>query len=374
MSFYMKNDREDQKEELHIRDINQYGRRIMPPYCAEFDLEYRSNIAHSLSFDGLMGADGAYTDTFDYRKEKGCRTQRGFTNIWEPARFIKNLIKDLSPSLIVTPVIDDRMIVNCWYGNNEIAGKIKKDEKFPKKEFWYQYTFVDNGDFVSCCNKEMKDALVEDSTYYRWQETGTLYGITRYSFVALTDEGWFATNILSMHMRTIYARMLELVIIQRASILRFSEEVTKVSALKGNDHKKIARHAGSLYIEYIRFVNQMFFRNITAQDQGIELYEMMMRQFKSEVQIKDLDEEISELHQYITLNIEQRRSENGDFLNLLAAIFLPATLLAGFFGMNPLFRSESLDSKDWAAELSIITIATIISIICLILKRKGGSK
>ena len=118
----------------------------------------------------------------------------------------------------------------------------------------------------------------------------------------------------------------------------------------------------------------MFFRNITAQDQGIELYEMMMKQFKSEVQIKDLDEEISELHQYITLNIEQRRSENGDFLNLLAAIFLPATLLAGFFGMNPLFREDSMDAVDWTIELAIIAIATIISIICLIVKRKGGYK
>lgn len=375
MSFYLKNDREEQKEETHIRDINQYGRRIMPPHCGEFTPEYRSLIAQSISITGLEGPEENYIDTFDYAKERGGMAQRGLSNIWQPAHFISNLIKDLSPNLTVTPVIDDRMIVNCWYGNNKISEQIKNIEtsEFDKSDFWYKYIFVDSGDAhnnVTCQNKEMKNELIKNSTYYRWQEQGTIYGVTRYSVTAVTDESWFASNVLAMHMRTIYSRMLELVIIQRASILRFSDEVTKVSALKGRNSKEIAMYAGSLYKEYIRFVNQIFFRNITSQDQGIELYEMMMRQFNSEVQIKELDEEISELHQYIMLNIEQRRSENGDFLNLLAAIFLPATLLTGIFGMNPIFREESLNIYDWTIQLSIIAIATIISIILLRHKRK----
>ena len=380
MSFYLKNDREEQNEETHIRDINQFGRRIMPPHSGEFSPEYRSLIAHSISITGLDGNEENYCDTFDYAKERGGMAQRGFSNIWQPAHFISNLIKELSPTLIVTPVIDDRMIVNCWYCNKEMSEQIKDIKleepdkaNFDKSDFWYKYIFVDSGnkhDDVTCQNKEMRKKLIEDSTYYRWQEQGILYGITRYSVIALTDESRFAKNILAMHMRTIYARMIELVIIQRASILRFSEEVTKVSALKENNPKDISEYASSLYKEYIRFVNQIFFRNITAQDQGIELYEMMMKQFNSEVQIKELDEEISELHQYITLKIEQRRSENGDFLNLLAAIFLPATLLTGIFGMNPIFREESLNIYDWTTQLSIIAIATIISIILLRHKRK----
>ncbi len=372
MSFFLKNEREDQKEESDIRNINQFGRRIMPPHSGEFDTGNRSLIAHSIDIVGLDGAEESYRDTFDYTKERGSMTQRGFSNIWEPAHFIRNLIKELSSDLIITPVIDDRMIVNCWYGNADIANEIKEIEKteFDEQDLWYKYIFVDNGDFTSCQNKEMLKALTKESTYYRWQQQGTLYGITRYSFTALTDDSWFAENILSMHMRTIYSRMLELVIIQRASILRFSEEITKVSAIKDGNSKETARYAESLYKEYIRFVNQMFFRNITAQDQGIELYGMMMNQFKSEVQIKELDEEISELHQYITLKIEQRRSENGDFLNLLAAVFLPATLLTGIFGMNPLFREDSLNAADWTTELALIIIATLISIYLLIQNRR----
>lgn len=30
----------------------------------------------------------------------------------------------------VTPVIDDRMLVNCWYGNDELSKEIKNNEDF----------------------------------------------------------------------------------------------------------------------------------------------------------------------------------------------------------------------------------------------------
>ena len=236
--------------------------------------------------------------------------------------------------------------------------------------------FVDSGDGhddVTCQNLRMKKELLDTSTYYRWQEQGTLYGVSRYSLVALTDEQWFPKNVLSMHMRTIYSRMLELVIIQRASMLRFSSEVTKVSALKGKRTKEVAERVGSLYKEYIRFVNQIYFRTVTAQDQGIELYEMMLKQFDSDAQIKELDEEISELHQYITLKIDQRRSENGDFLNWLAALVLPATLFSGLFGMNPIFGQGAMSGQDWGIQLAIIIIASVI-LVYYLFKRKRGNK
>ena len=365
MSFYLKNEREDQSDESSIRDINQFGRRIMPPNSMQFDKNDRGMIAQSIMIKGL---DGDYMDAFDYVKNEGGEMQRGFSNIWEPAIFIKKLIADLSIQLKVTPVIDDRMLVNCWYGNDILAKEIANDESFIDTDFWYKYVFVDNGGFVTCQNDEMKKELLKKSTYNRWQKLGTLYGITRYSLLALTNIG--AKGFIDMHMRTIYSRMFELVIIQRASMLRFSSEVTKVSSLKGQKTKDIAERVNSLYKEYIRFINQIYFRNVTAQDQGIELYEMLLEQFNTEVLIKDLDEEISELHQYITLKIDQRRSENGDWLNKLAAIFLPASLLTGVFGMNPIFGCDALSPKDWGVQLGVIIVSSII-LMFFILRRKG---
>ena len=208
---------------------------------------------------------------------------------------------------------------------------------------------------------------MEKSTYTRWQKWGTLYGITRYSLFALTDKSWFATNILFMHMRTIYSRMFELIIIQRASILRFSGEVTKVSCLSKGSRKLLAERISSLYREYIRFVNQIYFQNVTAQDQGIEMYDMMMQQFLLSEKIKDLDDEIGELHQYATLLIDQKRNENGEWLNKLAACVLPATVMTGVFGMNPL-------DENWLSLIGEIGFITICSVILYHILIKPKSK
>ena len=364
MSFFLKNEKEEQKDENSIRDINQFGRRIMPPHCGEFSQGGRNMLADYIQIVGLHGDEYRYSDTYDYVKGVGTSLKRGFECVWQPAWFIKHLIEDLSSSLRVTPVIDDRMLVNCWYGNDDLATDIKtvdKDGKVPfvYSDLWYKQLFVDNGSDPTCQNEEMKKRLIKESTYCRWQKDGTLYGLSRYSMVALTNAQWFAKNVLAMHMRTIYSRMFELVILQRASMLRFSGEVTKVSALKGDDNKKISERIASLYKEYIRFINQIYFRSVTAQDQGIEMYEMLLRQFDSIAQIKDLDEEISELHQYVSLMIDQRRNENGEILNWLAAFFLPATLLTGVFGMNSFKDGDVL---SFAIQILLIVIITIASI------------
>lgn len=363
MSFYLANEREDQKDESSVRDINQFGRRIMPPHSGEFNADGRGLLAKSIRIVGLDGED-RYSDKFDYIKEHGNPLYRGFESVWEPASFIKHLVEDLSPTLRVVPVIDDRMLVNCWYGNDELSAKVKETDSnghvpFVDSDFWYKYVFVDNGEFVTCQSDKMRTELLDKSTYCRWQRLGTLFGISRYSLVALMDSDQWTKNVLAMHMRTIYSRMFELVIVQRASMLRFSGEVTKVSALKGKRTKEVSEKASSLYKEYIRFVNQIYFRTVTAQDQGIELYEMMLKQFDSDIQIKDLDEEISELHQYVTLKIDQRRSENGDFLNWVAAAFLPATILTGLFGMNP-FDCSTLSIRGLGIQVPIIIIASIV--------------
>lgn len=366
LAFFLANEREEQSKENAILAINQFGRRIMPPHSGEFNPENRTLIASSIKIVGLNGLADKYEDCFDYEARLS-ENKRGLNNVWEPARFIKSLIEDLSPDLDIVPIIDDRMLVNCWYGNNDLSEQIKDhatDEKseFVKGNFWYKYVFVDPGDKPddeTCQNDQMKERLLREATYFRWQKQGSLYGVSRYSFVALTDAKNFGVNVISMHMRTIYSRLFELIIVQRASMLRFSAEVTKVSALSGSCQREIARRVGSLYKEYIRFVNQIYFRSVTLQDQGVELYEMLMNQFASQEQIKDLDEEIDELHRYVMLLVDQSRNENGAKLNVLAAIFLPGTFLAGLFGMNQFRVLEN--GIDFWIQTGIIVLITIFT-------------
>ena len=165
MSFFLKNEKEEQKDENSIRDINQFGRRIMPPHCGEFSQGGRNMLADYIQIVGLHGDEYRYSDTYDYVKGVGTSLKRGFECVWQPAWFIKHLIEDLSSSLRVTPVIDDRMLVNCWYGNDDLATDIKtvdKDGKVPfvYSDLWYKHLFVDNGSDPTCQNEEMKKRLL----------------------------------------------------------------------------------------------------------------------------------------------------------------------------------------------------------------------
>ena len=334
LTLYLANKKESQKSEADVRNINQYGRRVMPPNAGEFNDWQRSQLAKSISIRGLQSdAQDRYKDDFRYcyiQDEK----RKGVDDTWTVSSMILNLIHDIFPDMDVVPVVDDRMLVNCWYGNKELSQKIAEYDSF--KNSWYKFVFLDEGNCPSCQDKEMRDRLLSESTYTRWKDYGTLYGVSRYSLVALTDESGFSTSVIAMHMRTIYARLFELMIVQRASLLRFSGEVTKLCRainLK-KDLKEIEEPIKSLYLGYIRFINQIYFRSVTTQDQGIELYEMISRQFDTERQIKALDGEIDELNRYIDLRIDSRRNKNGEWLNMLAAFFLPGSLVAGLLGMN----------------------------------------
>lgn len=373
LTFYLANERDDQKEPEDILAINQFGRRIFPPFMGQ--LESRSQIAEYLSIEGLYGEASRYYEDFaGYKNEK--HPKESYKKAWNPSRMIYNLIKDLIPNAKVRPVIDDRMFVNCWYGNDILSVELKEDKTFDdflmesNNNYWYQYLFVD-WDGETCKNKAMKKKLLEAQTYTRWQREGSLFGFSRYSLVLLTDTGWFANNILAVHMRTVYSRMIELILIQRASTLKFSDEVIRVSRLPRDSQKneEMIIQISALYKEYIRFVNQIYFREVSAQEQGIELYNLMQKTIDIENHIRSLDAEIEELHQYVSLLDDRTRNRNAEKLNKIAAIFLPATLFAGIFGMNSIDK-DGICWHSFITQILFVISGSVIAWLLLLKPKK----
>ena len=374
LSFYLINERDDQKKPEDILRINQFGRRIFPPFIG--DVEKRDLIPQSISIEGLQGNGTQYYEDFTGYRDKN-HPKDVYKKAWNPSSFVCNLITDLVSDITVIPVIDDRMYVNCWYGNDDLSKELEDDNKYDdfimsaNKDFWYKYVFVDSGD-TTCQNDKMKKRLLEEQTYTRWQKYGSLFGASRYSFVLLSDTSGFSKNVVAKHMRTIYSRMIELVLIQRTSALKFSEEVTRVSRLsKGKkDNKMMISQISDLHREYIRFVNKIYFREVTAQDQGIEIYNLMLKVLNTEAYIKDLDDEIEELHHYLSSLDDQVRIRNSENLNLIAALFIPATLATGLFGMNYIEDDVVLSGFWWQFGVVIVSTGIMFVVLQLINKRK----
>lgn len=365
LSFYLRNEIEEQSGPDDVLSINQYGRRIMPPFYG--DIEAHIETAEYLRIEGLNERD--YQEDFK---------SYSFGDTWKPASIITDLVEELATNIIIEPVVDDRMFVLSWYMNDALCTRYKgclekfmaedmNEEEQQYKDFWYRFLYVD-GSFCTCQNDEMKKDLLIKHTYPRWEKESSLYGVSRYSMVYLTNHKAPGEEHLLATFETIYARMVELVLMQRASMLRFSAEVTKVSHLSNRKVDEISIYISSLYKEYIRFVNQVYFREVTAQDQGIELYEMLQKSLKMEEYVKDLDGEIEELHQYVSLMDDRDRNRKATSLNNIAIFFLPFSVITGFWGMNKVFDIFGEDS-GWGVQV-IMLIAGVMIAMFLIYDRK----
>lgn len=310
-----------------IKRIQQYGRRVLPPFMGKETLVEESKfaeLADSITIEGLRGPSYRYFEDFTSYKAG---------DDWRPARFINSLIEDFSSQIEIQPVTDDRMFVMSFVIDNNLSSRATTNfnKSFLNSDDAYSLIFVDSAD-PTCQNDAMRIKLLEESLNPRWQKYGTIYGITRYSFIMLVNSG--APPYLLDHFNTMYARMVELVLIQRASILRFSGEVTHLSRLSKDTEENLVKKISDFYKAYIQFVNQIYFREITAQDQGIELYDKLQEKMRLKDQVKDLDDEISELHQYATILEDAERNESLKNLTILGTIFLIPTLVTGFLGMN----------------------------------------
>ena len=363
--FYLENYK--YPDYIDILRINQFGRRTYPPFLSlkeGVDGTKKLELADFISIEGLNGDATNYFEDFNnYTTE----------NIWKPAKFINTLIKDdFCKEMDIKPVVDDRMFVMCWYGNNSISRRIKNNYKeYLAGNDWYRYIFVDGGD-ATCQNIEMHNNIIEKHTYKRWQKYGTLFGISRYSLVVISDNEWFAKNLLLTHFRTMYTRVAELCLVQRASVLRFSDEVTKISALSGDQLDELYNSISDLYKQYIRFVNKVYFREVTAQEQGIELYNKLQEVMCIPEQVKDLDMEIEELHGYVSLEIEKSRSKEAtEFskqsvkLTQIANRFLPAAVVAAVLAF---ISDKNFDLKASINWLQTVIIAIFVGIVYLCLK------
>lgn len=347
MSIYLYNNR--YADDSDVLAINQYGRRVFPAFIN--DVNIRTELAHSIGFDGL---NGVYEEDFNkYDNSVKCNT---------PASFIVKMVHEVAENIELQPVIDDRMFVLCWYKNDKHAEMFQKSnigyEQFLYDEWWYKYVYVDSG-YKTCHNDEMSHQLIKKATYPRWQQWGTLYGISRYSMVMLTSST--CPDYLTTYFETEYARMAELVFIQRATVLRFSSEITTISNMSVK--KGFGERVSSLYKEYIRFENQIYFREISAQEQCIEMFQILCEAMNLKEQVEKLDDEIEELYNFVSLREDRRTNNTMSLLTWITTIFLPITVITGYFSMNDYKRNKLFAFESFVmACFAILVISTVFII------------
>lgn len=357
ISLFLKNTTYENKEDIFL--INDFGRRIYPQYLGGYipptDAPKGSFLANQISLSGVNTWLGKHvTEDFSHYNSLAHLQNQPFVLPKHLSAFMGEGFKTMHPGLdkgeiVVSPIIDDRMFTVCIYYNQEFIEKLAKRPLFnsttktKNDEFgysansdWYQFIFVD-GSSPSCYSPEMMRDHIQKATYDRWlayrnknRLEGHLFGVSRYSFVVVASPAWYNQVIVRKHISHQYFQLVLLSLVQRVYLINFSGEVARISqrlngktTLFNTETKAISQ----LYLLYIRFVNRIFFREITSQEQGIELYDKLQIQMRIRDEVNDLDKEISELNTYAEAQQQNR-------LTWIAGIFLPPSLVAGILGMN----------------------------------------
>jgi len=347
-----------------ILNINELGRRVYPPFV--YDDFTIGGVNSIISEEIIVRLDDKLYKA-DFKEEfKVLKSNTPFVKV---SKIILNILGDYIFSqklekgkFLLQPIIDDRMFVMCWYGNNALANAIATDKNYKLNDSWYKFVFIDTT-YPTVQDDDMKEDLLKKATYTRWKNYKTLYGISRYSFMLLSyDLDGLRRNMVDYiitHFQTIYFQLVSLVLAIRASILRFSDEVTAISDLP---QKELYERMSSLYKNYLRFVNKLYFKEISPQDQGVELYEKMIENMKIDRDIIDLDREISKLNSYVSLIEEKEENKDMKKLTQVATYLLPPSIVAGFFGMNVFGEGLKIPNQTaFGVSLFIIFISFVFA-------------
>lgn len=322
--------------------INDFGRRLYPQFldASSTNIQYEINYA-----DEVQNAFYPTHIKFGSMEEENLSMSR--IAKYKLPQYITRLIG----SFELKPLLDDRMYVISHIMDSQLSAEFKDD--YLQNEKWYKYVYMDSK-FLSCQNAIMRENSLRAATYDRWSDFGTLYGITRYSFVCISDSDDFSRKVINQHIRRHYFQMLNLTLAVRASIIRFSDEVATLSSALDSD--MISMKVTDFYKRYIKFVNRLYFREISPHEQGIEIYAKLIDIMQIEKNIKDLDEEIAELFQYVEM---KKQSELNVYMANISEKGIPlmvAGLITGFFGMNTIKFSDI----DWDPFNIVTALATCI--------------
>ncbi len=329
----------DLSGEEDIKRINEYGRRIFMPFtvdgacsiCADsINLTYPGGeIVSTVSgvcpktnshirFPELMAfllRNGEYKAALDCAGDK--------------------------KTLPLQSIIDDRMFVSCVWNNGDFPREMNR---FANGEYiyladavnkapgdadstarrLYEMIFID-GDGITCRSRTMLREMLEKHIYHRWleysSEYGTVAGISEFSMVTVTDN----PVAINAHLSD-YTEMAMLVLTQRATLLSFEQRISECARGEGR--------ISQIQRDYVQFQSKYLLREVTPQQQGIEMYRMLTEHLFIEEMKNDVDGQIDAL-----FDLDQNSSERDDnfLLFVLAGVTVFDAISCLSSGMNWLY-------------------------------------
>lgn len=219
--------------------------------------------------------------------------------------FLKLIINNFGENdLRIIPLssMEDRMFCNCMIRNEELSKKIKINE-FNDNDA-YSIVFIDETD-STCQEGVMRSELMNKACYKRWQDWGTMYAFTEYSAMCITTDGSIVNNSVVTPYIGIYTYLISLALAQRVILAKYSDETCILAngiGKKGKISFKKAKELIGMQERYIEFENQMMILEVSNQQQGIEIYNILKDRLLVSEEKKALDDEMNSIYEVANIS------------------------------------------------------------------------
>ena len=225
----------------------------------------------------------------------------------------------------------------------------------------YKFMYIEND--LTCQSPEMRENLLRKSIYDRWIQSGTLYGVTHHSICCITNT--FVDAPVVNPFLTEYVHMAVLVLAQRSVILMLEDAASEVSNkfMEGAEVSEDDIHEiGRLQARYVKIKNQMLLSEVTAQEQGVELYEMLREQLYIEKNMNDLDSSMNNLRDVSEITDDRLERDSDDrkdlkvnFLSIALALMFICEPLSGMIA----YWRKAEPSVTWSIVCTCFLLALI---------------
>jgi len=305
-------------------------------------------------------------------------------NIPYLSRIIKGLLSPLSlkgseeslagaVSVFFEPYTDDRMFVISYLADADLSGTLRKltygGYHYQNSADWYRFMFVDGGS-AGVANYTMRRELIAKHTYARWAMYGTLYGMTRYSFVALCEGSPSTDKVVYIPMKGCYYQIALVVLFQRAMLLHFSERVRTViddyrKAKSKRELNECVLDAKSLQLDFISYTTKYSFSEVSPQEQGIEMYNQWTKSIELDELYHEVKEEIDQLSNFVQTELTHETDSSVRDLTLVMFVLTMWLVLFGDFlfeGRLLHWFEATIAGKNYVVSLAGILCVLLIAI------------
>lgn len=302
----------------------------------------------------------------------------------EKVPFISNIITEILDTKSFNfsagdyqSIVDDRMFSLSYYSisnkknlpfNSIFIDDLKKYFNSSGKDntcieaakLWYTMIFIDQGG-PACQNHKMFDEILDYVTYKRWTDFGSFFGFSRYSAAIISN--FKEALFIKHHFETMYYKIALLLFFYRGSLLTFSKRTIKISeqVKKGGSFKELQK----LQEDFLLFENKYKFKEVTAQEQGIEIFDLWEEKMRNHLLLTDVKQGIQELFTYFAAKNEKRTARIITALTIFGGIILPISLAVDLIAIDKNANALILNFIGKILQQYIIEVGWGISILVL---------